>query len=458
MDQSTLLNALKYLNYTHDRKGAAFVKKEAARIYSLVETCCVDFTQGLHKYVFSRKGEKRRCVANYESAFSDGYAMQRILAVKLKKLFRVRYPNRALMMHEFFEATKSLEKLHDFTIIRFDFKSYFYSIRLTDAWERFLKISCGKLPSDDCSLVESYCRQIGIAYPGLEMSNVVAEILGAEFDLKIKAFFGDYGIIFYGRFVDDGVLILHKGLPEHVIRSTMNKCLRDTFSPKGWPGTCTTKYHSFNKPGSKYSSANLSQIQNGPFSFDYLGYCFRFDKPVSGNSETCKVSYGISQAKINKFRNLLTKRLERAKTYNEIKLLIKLKCARIVYLAKDFGLMKWHEKGFASTYKELRNIGDDDWIVETTQALNSLVQQSLNDSGVFRLLTPNQIRSIEATLACQPKAAIRKGTSIILSYRKSVGISWKTLMNYVKILGCVAHTTDYHSLTKELLIFAGVGY
>ena len=452
MEEKALLNTLRYLNFKCDKASKIRVRSECSRIFRLAETNCVDFKKGLQKVVYSKKG-KKRYVAKYTSAFDEGYSIERNLAHQISKACKINFPNRALMIHELFGIIEVLKFMMDYTIIRFDFRGYFYSIKPVYVWETLLKDTLPEYV--DIDLIEKYCKSMDIAYPGLEMSNVIAELIGLEFDRRLKSYVQDYGILFYGRFVDDGVFILKKGVDEISLKKVMNKALKETYQKCGFSAKCKTKFHPSNSQ--KFLIKTMRDIYNSPLDFSFLGYHFH----VEYNTENGNMlsSYGIVQEKIDKYMSRLTNALKTCANGEQCMLMLRIQLSRVVYSIKEDGVDYWKERGFASIYKELREVKDDSNIILSTKSsLESLAYNALVNSGNARLLSNAQMNAVQNGKKYNLYSSIRSRNTLIFDYHTRIGYDWKTLLKHVKTMRGSCKNVDYQSLTKELLIKTKIGY
>lgn len=452
MDIQALYKTIRQLNYFHDKKTTNIVKSETLRIIKLIDNNAIDFTVGLKKYNHSHN-QSRRFIARYSSAFDEGYAVQRNLAHQISRSFRIVFPNRASMIHELFECTKVLKLMMNFTIVRFDFKGYFYTIKPKYVWDKILK---DQLPEyTDKALIELFCNQIDIAYPGLEMSNVLAELLGIEFDRRLKSLIQEFGIMFYGRFVDDGIIILRERVEKDTLLHLMQKALRETYQSRKANIKCTTKFHE--NGSEKFKISSLDEIFCNQFTFSFLGYkfVFEFEKPAK---KDLKITYGIDDKKIDKYQKRLSKVLDSCLDLNQLALVLRLYCARVVYSVDDGKVDSWKEKGFVSTYKELKMIEPEDICPSTKGALESLTYNAICNSKWKSGLPPSLSFQIQKHFRFDYLKAIQKGKTIVFDFRPGFGVEWKTLLQFVRIMGVSPANKGYRFLTKELLIKTKIGY
>ena len=450
MEKKTLFETIKFLNHGHDKASNSKVRAECDRIYILSQDCTIDFTKGLTKYVYSSGGSKR-FVAKYTSAFDEGYSVQRNLAHQISKACKINYPNRALMIHELFECTKIMNFMMNYTIIRFDFKGYFYSIKPKYVWDYYLNNS---LPGYvDQKLIRLFCEQIDIAYPGLEMSNILAEIMGIEFDRCLKSYIQEYGILFYGRFVDDGILILKENVDKAIVLSIFKKAQRETFKSSKLHVKCTASFHKEGTP--KFFVCTMKDIYRAPMGFSFLGYLFNLEYDSKDN---LVVLYGVSANKIQKYKEKLIRALNKSKNAKQCLLTLRMQCSRVVYSIKSGGIDIWKERGFPSVYKELGEVEESLILPSTKASLDSLSIDAINSSLCAGLLSLPQKYAVEHGRNYNYYYSITKRKTIIFDYHSRIGCDWRTLVKYVRTVNGSCRKADYQSLTKELLIKTNIGY
>ena len=127
-----------------------------------------------------------------------------------------------------FDNLKLFYNFKDFTIIRFDFKNYFDSISSEYVFKKSLmKYNFSK---DESDLLQQYIEAVPFCNAGLALSNIFAEEMGRIFDYKVKMLIPN--IIFYKRYVDDGILILNKIIDEKRIKYLLQLALDEIFFDK----------------------------------------------------------------------------------------------------------------------------------------------------------------------------------------------------------------------------------
>lgn len=212
----------------------------------------------------------------------------------LKKIFKLRVKNRHSIIDE---LTIFLKESPEYSIIRTDIKSFFESIDqvyLLETLKNNKSISYTNF-NIISHLLNSYnsitADKIGIPR-GLEISSSLSEISLLEFDRKILRF---NNVIYYGRFVDDIILILKKASDfNEIINSHLPSNLK------------------LNK--SKSQKIDLKEYceHNSPTSFSYLGYKFSYptDSHPSKNKKKenfRSVVITISDNKLKKIKTYISK-------------------------------------------------------------------------------------------------------------------------------------------------------
>ena len=127
-------------------------------------------------------------------------------------------------------------------------------------------------------MLERYIDENQYCYQGLALSNVFVEIAGKYFDRKIKYTFSSDGLIFYARYVDDGLLIFNKDVEQEMIRERIIEIAKEMFGNRVKLNEEKEKYYT------KYMHDNLKK-------FTYLGYLFKFSDK--------KYKFGIAEETIN---------------------------------------------------------------------------------------------------------------------------------------------------------------
>jgi len=159
---------------------------------------------------------------------------------------------------------------------------------------------------------------------GLPLSAALSEIMMSKFDEAVKA---KPGVYFYGRFVDDIVVI-----------TNLDESAVDFFT---WAQQKLPEGLTFNN--TKTSIHDVSKIAktapNLPFEMEYLGYCFSVSDPLAGHTSVKsgfrRVVTDIAQSKVKKIKRRLAKSLLAYVRDRDAALLID----RIKFLTSNFAVV-----------------------------------------------------------------------------------------------------------------------
>ncbi|EMF4351995.1 RNA-directed DNA polymerase [Providencia rettgeri] len=245
----------------------------------------------------------------------------------LKNIFNLRVKNRHSIIDE---LTIFLKESPEYSIIRADIKSFFESI---DQFYLLKKIEENKSISHTnlniiSHLLNSYNlitgEKVGIPR-GLEISSSLSEIFLLEFDREILKF---NNIIYYGRFVDDIILIVDKS-------NDSNKIIE-----KSLPSNLK-----LNK--SKSQKIDLKEYckHSSPISFSYLGYKFSFPTNSHPSNNKKKESFRsvvitVSDNKLKKIKTCISKAFYSFYKNNDFDLLLD----RLLFLSTNRTLISEKSK------------------------------------------------------------------------------------------------------------------
>lgn len=250
-------------------------------------------------------------------------------------------------MPELFSLIKEIERLTNYTVYKFDFKSFFETIDAKIIWNNHIKdVFFEKYIKD---LLERYIDENQYCYQGLALSNVFVEIAGKYFDRKIKYTFSSDGLIFYARYVDDGLLIFNKDVEQEMIRERIIEIAKEMFGNRVKLNEEKEKYYT------KYMHDNLKK-------FTYLGYLFKFSDK--------KYKFGIAEEKLEKYGKEIDKITLEYLNNGDVELFrqrILFFISRRVYynvFASNNKIAKWDVAGITANYNLLsheikkKNYGD----------------------------------------------------------------------------------------------------
>jgi hypothetical protein len=413
------------------------------------------------KYDFSsyesltlKQKSKKRVVKQFKD-----WSLEKTLCILLKRCldreFKIKYPNRNDQLQILFEKMASIQNMKDFTIIRFDFLDFFNTISSEYVYLKFIKNS--SLERFKKELLQNFVDGCKYCYAGINTSNVMAEIISQHFDQLVKQNFYDKGLIFYRRYVDDGVLIFNRFLSEDEGKYCLNMALKSTFYDTciSVSNSCNT---SLNMAPGKFTYITKRYLDNAIGSkliFGFLGYQFILS---SDNKHKTIIKYGITNDKIQKYTKKIVKIANDYKIDNNIELLrhrLKAFSCRTVYRRKNYSAKIWKSKGFISNYNELRyylNMLDP----STEAFLKNGIKDALISAGVA---IPYFLKGHTDKSPYSMYYNLNKNRTLLFEENERIGINMATL---VKMCGQVGITSTgnktYNALLREYLIKIKVGH
>lgn len=334
-----------------DRKSEKAIKNIIEDIKKSYIDNDFDFTKfdTIHK----KQVNKIRHIKKYKKL-----SCEETLCIYLKRLldrkYRIQYPNRNEFMHSLFDVINAVRTMHDYTIVKFDFKDYFNSVSSEYVYKKYLVKT--SLERDEMNLLEKYVISTKYAYAGFNASNIICEIIVKHFDEVLSLKFRKYGLIFYRRYIDDGILIFNKHVDRDFCLSIINKTIKEIFYDKNIEveNSCKT---CLNTNKFKYISASFLAKQNKEDSFNFLGYMFVLKPKFKKENLNTKFKFGITKEKIEKYSKRVDDLVKEYKKHGNMELLqhqIKAFSCRCVYQISKNGYLTWKTKGFIeySTHSE----------------------------------------------------------------------------------------------------------
>ena len=348
--------------------------------------------------------------------------------------------------------------MSDFTIYKFDFSDYFNSVNSKYVFEKFIRSKISK--RDEMDLISTYATQTNYAYAGLRPSNSIAEIIALEFDKHVKENLFNKGLIFYERFIDDGLIILNSHMDCKELESILNEAVSYTF----YDSAIERKYFARNKVRlnkSKYKYISSKDLQSKKSdAFDFLGYSFNLGCDKNGSQTKNHIVYGITEEKrlkyINRikkfFRNCYCNKNNPEEYQNEVLLEHRIRCfaTRQVYVLRHLKSYTWKVKGFISNYGELRYLAfdaDQTLDPETTKFLKTGIKQAFDELNLKTKVPPflENYNLFENLKRNKTLLFVRK-----IGYDKS---SLERLCSEVNV-----SSKSYDGLVRDYLIKMKVGY
>lgn len=406
---------------------------------------------------------KKRLVKQYDDLYSPENILCQSIKQILDRTFKIKYPNRNKTTRTLFGVISATIQMSDFTIIKFDFKNYFNSISSIYVFEKYLKYNI--LDRYELDLIKAFVDSTKYAYAGLRTSNAIAEIIAGYFDKEVRQTFFSNGIIYYERYIDDGILILNEHMEETEIKEKLKAILLNVFHDKTINAPkCLTK---FNKKKFKYISRR--EILKKPSSIDFLGYEFFLSSPKNNNDNlTIKIQYGITADKRKKYEDRIDKLIlsytdPASPDYNKLELLrhkIAAFSSREVYMTKHFHSNVWRVKGFISNYGELRYFLDTELIEKNTENyLKKMIDSAFDRARVdkpYFLMGGNKLN-------CGYNLYGNMKTNKTILLVNHIGYDYKSLVSLCKQIGINnidknGKRRGYGTLVREYLIKVRVGY
>ena len=379
-----------------------------------------------------------RVLCNYEGYLKPQIALY-YLKDKINRSCSVHFQDRTTIMKQVFDEIDVVKKIQDFSIIRFDFKQYFYSISNDYVIKKYLLNN--KLLRDDLDLLSMFSNAVPYSCAGLGISNTFAELLARNFDLEIKTLLKEYGILLYTRYVDDGLIFLNKYIDQSKTIELLNSAIYKVF----FDNSILTKYKNktqLNMTKTKViNKRNISTIN----SFDFLGYKFTFNNDMD-------FEYGITNEKIDKYTKRIEKLISRINSEgnpDKLRIALKTSASRIVYCFET-KTKYWVSKGIIQNYCMLRE-KHKSIDSNTMDFLNNIYKNSFAN---LEISMPGYLNSPRYNLY----NSLVDNKSIIFDDR--IGYKYEDLKGIHSIV-CGSTGTihkDYVELTKDILIELGIGY
>ena len=364
------------------------IEKRFEEIIQKCESSSFDFSKMKNLAITQKKylhQNKRRYIKSFLASSDED-----ILSICVKRIidrnFKLRFPNRNRICKDLFNILPAMLQMSDFTIYRFDFSDYFNSVNSEYVFEKFIRSKIKK--RDELNLLSTYVKQTIFAYAGLRPSNSIAEIIALEFDNNIKKRLYNKGLIFYERFIDDGLIIINCHISNDELDSILKDAINCTFHDSAIEIRCTISNNvKINHSKSRYISGKNLQA-NASNNFDFLGYSFSLKRDKS-NCKNCIV-YGITEEKRLKYMNRLEKffrscycdKSNEDEYQNFILLEHRIRCfvTRQVYVQRRLKSYTWKVKGFIANYGELRYFAGTNMLEpETDNFLKTVIVKAFDN-------------------------------------------------------------------------------
>ena len=410
-----------------------------------------NFNFSNYKTIVLNQQGKRRQAKQY-----DLWSSERFLCTYLKRIidktFKLKYANRNEQIHLLFGILSTVQNMRDFVIVKFDFEDFFNSISSEYVYKKFIDNSL--LNRELKILFSKFISECKYCYAGLNLSNVFAELISREFDSYIYNTFSENGLIFYKRYVDDGILIFNKHIAKQDCVDGLQKAIQNTFYCQANKIKCKNKTK-LNM--SKFNYISRRDIIGNQFQiFDYLGYNFTLSL---NSSNKLIIKYGITDSKIQKYQLRLKNIVEDYKNSENpnmeiLRHRIKAFCCRIVYRRKKQKTLVWKAKGFISNYNELRfHMTQLDDL--TKDFLENAVLQAFDSSGVDR---PYFIKANSQESIYSLSHTLKKNRTLLFVENDKIGFTKFGLQKKCEQVGIDCEGKSYNIMLGQYLMKLKIGH
>lgn len=408
-------------------------EKKVNEFLKIYESKLYDFNSKESKII--TQNNKKRWVYYYEKDTFENIMCSHFSFV-LSKKFAIKYNDRTKIIKELINCLQLIKNMNDFTIIRFDFKNYFNSMSSAYIYEKYIQNA--DISRDLLNIMQDFFKANRKCSAGLPTSNILAELISKEFDLKLKANLLKYGVVYYERYVDDGLIILNSFIDINQFNEIINCTIREVFYNQLY--TIKNQNVKLNNKKTKIINKRLFNT-NCNEKIIFLGY------EIILNFVNGKINFkfGISEEKRKKYQNKFNLIIEDYKKNKEMELLrqrILLFSRRVVYSDSNINKnITWLSKGVVSNYNELRHF---DSILEdgTKKFLKKCIEIGFkkynvplpyfmkNNSGFAYNLYNNLMSN--KSIIFDEKIGMSKED--LIRYCKKIGLSVKPHANYEEIL------------------------
>ena len=255
-------------------------------------------------------------------------------------------------------------------------------------------------------------------------------------------------MIFYKRYVDDGILIFNRYIKKDEIYDVIQSSIEEIFKDKNIVSveSCVTKINE-----NKFKYISMRTLTDSGENFNFLGYDFCL---LTIDKKKTQIKYGITSEKIEKYTKKINKILSVYKEDGNMELLrhrIRAFACRTVYRRKRYSQLIWKSKGFSSNYCEL-GLYTEYLDEKTEKFLKEGISKSFLQAG---LPLPYFINGKPYSLY----HCLKNNTTLLFEENERVGITFETLKKMCRQIGI--HDTErktYNSLVREYLIAVKVGH
>ena len=315
--------------------------------------------------------------------------------------------------------------MHDFVIIRADFRDFFNSILTRHVYDEYIRDS--ELRRSDKDILVQYVDTFEYCYAGLCLSNEMAEIVCRDFDRLVKARLEQYGVFFYERYVDDMFIMLKSYIDKDVFLGIVDGAIHEVF------GRCPV---CLSMAPSKFSYITHRDLQKSAITsatttekLIFLGYEFFIDYNSNGKNHI-SFRYGISEKKRERYRHLIEPAFIDYSKNGDIELLrqrIKTFSTRIV-ISRSLAnkRVEWLTKGITANYGELR-YHMDELDSDTEAYLKNLFAYIIDE---YSITTPYYLTDSSANSVYNLYSNMKRNRSIV--FDKKIGVQRQDLVRWIR--------------------------
>lgn len=276
----------------------------------------------------------------------------------LQSIFKIQYPNRTNIMKHFMNIVPFLESYNNYSIYKFDLKNFFPSIDVNKIEEEIKKSDL--LYDYEINFLMKYLKENKSLTPGIGLNNCLIEILGNKFDKFLSTCLKNDNIIYYDRYVDDGILIFDEIENKKEIEKKVKKYIHFIFGKKVEVNKNKTKF--------------ISKADS--FNIEYLGYNFYKNNDNYGTKNKDEIKFGIATKKIDKSRARIKRiiiEFQKDGNFELLKYRLDSIYKRRVYVGKkkNQNTIRWQVRGISQDYKELKK-----FILNESSVLNVFKEES----------------------------------------------------------------------------------
>lgn len=406
---------------------------EVAVIKNALESGTLDFSSNIFREYDGR------LVTQFDDRSPENIVLLH-LKYQLKKAFNVSFSNRNKIIEELFDKLRVSRSLKDLSIIKFDFKNYFYSVSTEYIYDNYIQDS--RLSREDKDYIDLICKSNRYCVAGLPVFNYFIEMISADFDKVLRAKLSKYGLVYYERYVDDGVVILNKYIPKKDVRKILNQAIEEVFRS-------STSKNKVKLNEDKFVVINRRYLKQDCV-FSFLGYEFFL------KSDFKKINVGITKQKRSKYQEKVNKLIKDnfkpgdKQSEERVRHLIKAHSSRVVYFApsaKHRGV--WVSKGIIANYNKLKDYPSN-IDRETSKFLKEIYFTAFRKSG---FTPPHYLNN--------PRYSLLENMSSnrAMIFNELIGTPKDVLIDTMTKAGMIPNPgKDYNYLVKDYLIHIKIGY